>query len=94
MIKGFLNIPWFGWAAAALLIAIVFTFIWPHKAVSATDGGRYLAVRWAHALTWYLLALGFLLRGLFPTMNGMASFLSIAGGLSYLLFIIMTFVVK
>jgi hypothetical protein len=54
MIKGFLNIPYFAWTAIALVIAGIFVYIWPHKAV--TTGFRYLIVRWGHALTWLLLA--------------------------------------
>jgi hypothetical protein len=94
MIKGFLNIPWFGWAALALLVAVLFTFVWPHKAVTEISGLRYFAVRWAHALTWYLLALSFTLRGFFPALNGAANLIAMSGGLIYLLFITMTFLAK
>jgi len=94
MIKGFLNIPWFGWAIPAVVIAVTFTFIWPHKAVTTRSGLRHFSVRWGHPLTWYLLAVSFLLRGLSPTLNGIANLTAMTGGLTYLLFLIMTFVVK
>ena len=94
MIKGLFNIPWLGWAAIALLVAIIFTFVWPHKAMPEAGSIRYFAVRWAHALTWYLLAISFLLRGLSPDWNGAANIIAIAGGLTYLFFLLMTFAVK
>ena len=36
MIKGFLNLPWLLWAALALIVAVVYSFVWPHRAVIAT----------------------------------------------------------
>lgn len=94
MIKGFLNIPYFAWTAIALVIAVIFVYIWPHKAVTATTGFRYFVIRWGHALTWLLLAISFLLRGVGPELNGGASFFAFAGGLVYLLFMLMTFMMK
>jgi len=46
MIEGFLNIPYFAWTAIALIIAIIFVYIWPHKAVTVTTGFRYFVIRW------------------------------------------------
>ena len=94
MLKGFLNVPYFVWTVLALIIAGVFVYIWPHKAATVTTGFRYLIIRWGHALTWLLLAFSFFLRGIGPELNGGASFLALAGGLMYLLFIVMTFVIK
>jgi len=94
MIKGFLNIPYFAWTALALVIAGIFAYIWPHKAVTVTTGFRYFIIRWGHALTWLLLAISFFLRGLGPELNGGSSFFALAGGVMYLLFMLMTFVVK
>ena len=94
MIKGFLNLPYFAWTALALVIAVIFVYIWPHKAVTMTTGFRYFTIRWGHALTWLLLAVSFFLRGIGPDLNGGSSFLAFAGGMTYLLFMLMTFVVK
>ena len=94
MITGFLNLPYFAWTAIALVIAGIFVYIWLHKAVTVTTGFRYLVIRWGHALTWVLLAISFLLRGIGPDLNGGSSFFALAGGLVYLLFMMMTFVVK
>jgi len=94
MIKGFLNFPWFAWAGLALLVAVIFIVVWPHKAVTATTGFRFFILRWGHALTWIFLAVSFLLRDVGPDLNGVSSFFALAGGLMYLLFMVMTFVVK
>ena len=95
MIKGFLNLPWFVWAAVALAIAVIYFFIFPQKAfpMSAADF-RFLVLRYAHTLTWLLLAINFLLRGLSADFNGTANSVAAVGGLMYLLFIETTFVVK
>ena len=94
MITGFFDIPWFVWAAAALAIAVIYTFVWPRKAATAYTGLRYLVLRRGHALTWLLLAINFLLRGVSPNLNGVATLFALAGGALYLLFLGMTYVVK
>ena len=94
MIKGFLNIPFFAWTALALVIAVIFVYGWPRKAVTVTTGFRYFIIRWGHALTWLFLAISFALRGLGPDLNGGSSFFAMAGGIMYLLFMLMTFVIK
>lgn len=94
MITGFFGIPWFVWAAVALAIAVVYIFIWPRKAASASNGIRFFVLRWGHALTWILLAVNFLLRGVSPNLNGVATLFALAGGALYLLFMAMAYVVK
>jgi hypothetical protein len=69
-------------------------YVWPRKAVSVTTGFRYLVIRWGHALTWILLAINFVLRGITPSFNRTADLIAAAGGLAYLLFMVMTFAVK
>ena len=94
MIKGFLNIPYFIWTALALGIAGIFVHVYPHKAVTVTTGFRYFVVRWGHALTWILLAVSFFLRGFGPELNGGSSFFALTGGVIYLLFMVMTFIIR
>jgi hypothetical protein len=94
MILGFLNLPWFAWAGLALLVAAIYSVAWPKKAVTTTTGLRYFIVRWGHALVWVLLAINFLLRGLSPSLNGAADVIALAGGLMYVAFLAMTFMVK
>ena len=73
MIKGFLNLPWFVWAGLALVVAVIYAFVWPQKAASVATGFRFFILRWGHALTWILLAVNFLLRGLSPSLNNLAN---------------------
>jgi len=94
MIKGFLDVPWFVWAALALLLAIVWIYVGPHTKIPATSGFRYFIIRWGHSLTWVLLAVSFFLRGINPSLNGIANLIAAAGGITYLTFIVMTFVIK
>ena len=94
MIKGFLNLPWYAWAAVALLVAVVYSFVWPQTAVAVTDGFRFFVIRWGHALTWLLLAINFVLRGISPSLNGAANVVALAAGIIYFLFMLMSFVVK
>ncbi|HMR99159.1 MAG TPA: hypothetical protein PKE62_07870 [Anaerolineales bacterium] len=94
MIRGFLNIPYFAWTTISLVIAVIFAYVWPHKAVTASAGFRFFVIRWGHSLTWVLLAISFFLRGINPSLNGIANLIAAAGGLAYLLFMAMTFVVK
>lgn len=94
MIKGFLNLPWFLWAAIALVIAVVYSFIWPHRAAAAASGFSLFIIRWGHAVTWILLAINFVLRGISPSWNGTANLIALLGGLVYALFIILAFAVK
>lgn len=94
MIKGFLNLPWFLWAALALILAVVWAYAGPHTKMPVIPGFRFFIIRWGHALTWTLLAINFALRGINPSLGGIANIIAAVGGLVYILFMIMTFVVK
>jgi hypothetical protein len=94
MIKGFLNLSWFVWAALALVIALIYSFIWPKDRIADLTGFRFLVLRWGHALTWLLISLNFFLLGLDPKFDGPANLLAASGGLIYGLFIVMSFVMK
>jgi len=94
MNKGFLNLAWSLWAALALVVALIYSFVWPQKAVTVTIGLRFFVLRWGHALTWILLAINFLLRGLSSSLNGAANVIALAGGLMYASFMVMTFIIK
>lgn len=94
MITGFLNLPWLLWAVLAFFVAVIYTFVWPHKNLTLTAGFHYFILRWGHALAWVLLAINFLLRGLDPSMNGVANMVALAGALMYLLFLLMTFLAR
>lgn len=94
MVKGFLNLPWFVWAALALVIAVLYSFLWPKDRIADLTGFRFLVLRWGHALTWLLISINFILRGLDSRFDGIANLLAALGGLIYLLFIGMSFVMK
>jgi hypothetical protein len=94
MNKGFLNLPWFIWAVATLIIAVVFAFVWPQEEAMGATGFQFLVIRWGHTLTWVLLAINFLLRGISPSLEQTANRVALAGGVVYILFIVMTYVVK
>lgn len=76
------------------MIAIIYYFVWPHKTETNFTNFRFFVIRYAHTLTWLLLAINFFLRGLSPSYNGAANLIAAVGGLVYLLFMIMTFMVK
>ena len=94
MIRGFLNLPWFAWAVLSVLIAVVYSVVWPHPAAPVSGGFRFFVLRWGHALTWLLLAVNFTLRGVDAKFNGVANMMAAAAGLNYLLFMLLTFVLK
>jgi hypothetical protein len=94
MIRGFLNLPWFAWAAIALLVAILYSFVWPRDRIAELNSFRFLVLRWGHALTWLLMSINFILRGIDPKYNEVANLIAAVGGLTYLLFMVMTFVAK
>lgn len=94
MIKGFLGLPWLLWAALALIIAVTYAFVWPRKTATGMSGIRFFIIRWGHTLTWVLLTVNFVLRGIDPALNGAANIIALIGGLMYVLFMFMTFVVK
>jgi hypothetical protein len=94
MIKGFLNLPWFLWAVLALIVTVIYSMVWPHKNVTLTSGFRFFILRWGHALAWALLAINFLLRALSPSLTSAANIVALSGGLMYILFLIITFMVK
>lgn len=94
MIKGFFNLPWFAWAGLALVVAVIYSItLIPKEALTAT-GFRFFILRWGHALVWVLLTINFVLRGISPNLNGIANLVAAAGGVMYLLFMLMALMVK
>lgn len=91
MITGFLNLPWFLWAGLSLALVVVWVYVGPHTKMPPTPGFRFFMIRWGHASTWVFLAINFFLRGLNPSLNGVANIIALLGGLTYLLFMFMLF---
>lgn len=94
MIRGFLNLPWLAWAGLALVIAIAYSFFGIPKSAETAVGFRFFILRWGHALTWFLLTINFVLRSISPNLNGIANLVAGAGGVMYLLFMMIALVVK
>jgi hypothetical protein len=51
-----LGVPAFAWAALCLALAVLWLFVWPSGQATGTAGFTYLALRWAHSVTWLVLA--------------------------------------
>ena len=94
MISGWLNLPWLLWATFALSLAVIWIYVGPHTKLTPAPGFRYFVIRWGHSLTWLFLAISFFMRGIGSDLNGGSSFFAMAGGVTYLLFIVMTFILK
>jgi len=59
----FLGVPWFVWGLLCLVVAVIFTVIWPRgKRPGKARALQSLILRWFHALVWVLLAVSFFLR--------------------------------
>lgn len=94
MIKGFLNLPWFVWAALAFVVALIYTFVWPEKAVRVATGFRFFVLCWGHALVWVLIAIGFVMGGMSPSLIRVANSIALTAGVLYVLFLMTAFVLK
>lgn len=51
-----LGVPFVIWGILCIGLTVVWIIFWPSTKVTATDGMRYIILRWFHALTWLLLA--------------------------------------
>lgn len=76
MIEGFLGVPWLVWAGLAAVVGAVFTVFQIPKQTPDTAGLTHFVLRWFHSITWFLLAVSFLLRGLSPDLAGIADVLA------------------
>lgn len=62
------GVPAFVWAALCLALSVLWTFVWPSGKAAGLTGFTYLALRWAHSLTWLVLAVAATLAALgFPS---------------------------
>jgi hypothetical protein len=81
-----LDVPWLVWSGLAAVLAALFTVVQIPKQTPHTVGFTHLALRWFHSITWLLLALSFLLRGLAPTAPASANLVAVAGLSTYVTF--------
>ncbi len=84
MIEGFLGVPWLVWAGLAAVVGLVFTVFQIPKQTPDFVGLTHFVLRWLHSITWFLLALSFLLRGLSSSLTGMADVVAYAALGAYL----------
>jgi len=87
MTSGYIGVSWFVWAGLAAVAGALFTMIQIPKQTPNTVGLTHLALRWFHSITWFLLALSFLLRGLQAGPPAPADVIGIAGLGTYLAFL-------
>jgi len=53
----FLGVPLFIWGGLCLVVALVFSAVWPsNKIINDTTTLRFFILRWFHAIVWLLLA--------------------------------------
>ncbi len=83
MADGFFGIPWFAWAGLAAVLGVLFTRFQIPKQTPQTVGLTHFALRWLHAMTWWLLAVSFLIRGLAPHQPGLADVVGYACLVAY-----------
>ncbi len=90
MTPGFLNVPMYGWAIFALVIAGIFAVFVPSAdKVAALEGMTFIIVRWFHSLVWVLLAISFFLRGMGNiSLKSPADLIGLLGGVCYAVYLI------
>ncbi len=84
MAEGGWGVPWLVWAGLAAVAGALFTVFQIPDQTSQTVGIIQFVLRWFHAITWFLLALSFLLRALSPRLSGVANVVALAGLAAYL----------
>ncbi len=66
MTTALFGVPWLVWGGLCLLVAIVYTVVWPRPrrsgALHVRPAWRHVILRWCHALVWLLLALSCFIR--------------------------------
>ena len=79
MTPGLFDVPWFLWSGLAAALAALFAVVQIPRQTPHTVGITHFALRWFHSVTWLLLALSFLLRGLASAPPALASLVGVAG---------------
>jgi len=83
MTEGFWGVPWLVWTALAAVVGALFTVFQIPAQTAHTVGITHFVLRWFHSITWFLLALSFLLRAVSPRLSGVADVLALAGLAAY-----------
>ena len=68
--NAFLGLPWVLWGCLALIVAGVYSVVWPRPRADGPAPSRptprRFVLRWFHALVWALLALSCFVRAALP----------------------------
>ncbi len=86
MTEGSLGVSWFVWAGVATFAAALFTVVQIPKQTWQATGVTRVVLRWFHSMTWLLLALSFLIRGMAPGRGTLADTVGLVGLAAYLVF--------
>jgi hypothetical protein len=86
MTEGFFGVSWFVWAGVATVAAALFAVVQIPKATGQATGVTRVVLRWFHSMTWVLLALSFLIRGIAPDQGALADAVGLVGLGAYLVF--------
>lgn len=84
----FYGIPVYFLSLLALLVAVIYAFVWPKELLKKPGLQPYekFILRWGHSLSWVFLALAGFSWGSHNL--GFATIFAILGGLAYLLFMV------
>jgi len=79
---------WVLLGVGSLVVAGVYTFIWPRpKPGVIPSTSLRMVLRWGHAGVWLLLAVSFFMRAAGSEVEGLANLIAFAAGLMYIAFI-------
>jgi len=84
----FYGIPVYFLSILALIIAMIYVFVWPKALIENQMLQPYekFLLRWGHALSWVFMALAGFSWGSHSL--GLATLFALLGGITYLLFIV------
>jgi hypothetical protein len=82
----FIGVSWLAWAGVAAVASALFTVIQIPKQTPHTTGLTHFVLRWAHSITWLLLAQSFLIHGLAPDLSTLADAVGLMGLGAYIAF--------
>jgi len=83
---GFIGVSWLAWAGVAAVVSALFTVIQIPEQTPHTTGLTHFVLRWAHSITWLLLGLSFLIRGLAPDLSTLADAVGLTALGAYIAF--------
>jgi hypothetical protein len=84
-----LGVPLLFWGLGCLLMAALWSVVWPARRVTRGGAAGYVVLRWFHALTWLLLAMAAFAGSLDPPVStGLVRFLALLALMVYTVFVV------